>query len=444
MALPGPHSPFSLLRFTPSLLANPGEGFRSLQRDYGDVVAFGYGPFRYIGLFGAEANRLVLADRPECFAWHDAMEFLSVVVGDTALVVTDGDEHHRRRRLVQPAFGTRAIRGSLDLMVDEVDREFDSWEAGSEIDAYEAMRRTIRRIAVRALFGDSLGGSSDELGESLAGALAFVNRPLPAQVHIDLPGSAWRRARQARDCADRIVNDEIARRRSLPAADRDLLDTLLAATDVAGGPALDNREVRDQVVSLIAAGYDTTSGAAGWAVHELLTNPGEWERAADEVASVVGTDRLSAEHLSDLIHLDGVVRETLRLWPAGAAIARRCVSDVEFRGYHIPAGSMVLYSAYVTHRMANLWPDPDCFHPDRWADIDPDPYAFVAFGGGARRCLGFAFATQELKILLAQLLRRTRLQPLRQTARPTGLAALRPRGGVPVRILNISPNNVRQ
>ncbi len=408
------------------------------------MVAFGYGPYRYIGLFGAEANRLVLADRAECFAWHDAMKFLSVVVGDTALVVTDGDQHHRRRRLVQPAFGTRAIRASVDLMVDEVDRELDSWEVDSKLDAYAAMRRTIRHIAIRALFGDSLGRRSHELGESLADALSFVNRPLPAQVHIDLPRSAWRRARQARDRADRIVNDEIARRRRLPGGDRDLLDSLLAATDDQGGPALDNREVRDQVVSLIAAGYDTTSGVAGWAVHELLTNPGEWERAADEVASVVGTDRLTAEHLSDLVHLDGVVRETLRLWPAGAAIARRCISDVEFHGYHIPAGSMVLYSAYVTHRMADLWPDPDRFHPRRWADADPDPYAFVAFGSGARRCLGFAFATQELKVLLAQLLRRTRLEALSQTARPTGLAALRPKGGVPVRVLNISPNTVRQ
>ncbi len=98
---------------------------------------------------------------------------------------------------------------------------------------------------------------------------------------------------------------------------------------------------------------------------------------------------------------------------------------------------MVAYSAYVTHRLSGLWPDPDRFNPDRWADADP--YSFVPFGGGYRRCLGFAFATQELKVLLAQLLRRTRLEPLRRTARPTGFAALRPKGGVPVRICETSP-----
>lgn len=439
MALPGPRSPLAQLRLTPSLLMNPAEGFRALQRDYGDVVAFGYGPFRYIGLFGAEANRFVLADRAECFRWRDAMEFLAVVVGDTALVVTDGEEHHRRRRLVQPAFAARAIHRSLDLMVDEVDHELDTWRAATELDAYDAMRRAIRRVAVGALFGSSLGSHADELGDALAAALDFVNRPLPAQIHLDVPGSAWRRARKARDRADQIINAEIARRRSLPPGDNDLLDSLLAATDSDGGPALDDREVRDQAVSLIAAGYDTTSGTAGWAIHELLTNRGEWDRAADEVEAVVGTERLSQQHLRDLSHLDHVVRETLRLWPAGSAIARRCVQDVEFQGHCIPAGSMILYSAYVTHRMPSLWPEPDRFNPNRWADIDPDPYAFVTFGGGYRRCLGFAFATQELKVLLAQLLRRTRLEALRHTARPTGLAALRPKDGVPVRICKTSP-----
>lgn len=443
MSLPGPRSPVAQLRLAPLLVRNPAEGMRALQREYGDVVAFGYGPFRYISLFGAEANRLVLADRPGCFRWRDALEFLAVVVGDTALVVTDGDEHRRRRRLVQPAFSTRAIHGSFDLMVDEVDRELDTWEPDRELDAFEAMRRAIRRIAISALFGGSLGARAEELGDSLVAALAFVNRPLVAQVHLDLPGTAWRRARRARDHADRIVNTEITRRRRLPAGERDLLDRLLAATDTDGGPALDDAEVRDQVVSLIAAGYDTTSAAAGWAVHELMTNPGAWDRAADEVAAVVGTERLRLRHLTDLVHLDRVVRETLRLWPAGFAVARRCIADVEVAGHRISAGSMVAYSAYVTHRLADLWPDPDRFDPDRWIDADPDPYAFVPFGGGYRRCLGFAFATQELKVLLAQLLLRIRLEPLRHIARPTGYAALRPRGGVPVRVLRTRPGVVR-
>ncbi len=434
MRLPGPRSPVAQLRVASALVTNPMEGFRGLQRDYGEVVAFGAGPFRYVALFGPAANRFILADHPECFAWHDAMKFLAVVVGDTALVVTDGDEHRRRRRLVQPAFATRAIHRTFDLMVDEIDREIDTWPAGSELDVYETMRRAIRRVAVGALFGDSLGARADELGESLAAALTFVNRPLLLQIHLDVHGSAWRRARQARDSANGIINDEIARRRATPGGDRDLLDALLTATDDTGGPALDDQEIRDQIVSLIAAGYDTTSATAGWAVHELLTHPGAWDRAAEEVAGVVGAERLEERHLSDMVHLDHVVRETLRLWPAGAAIARKCVTDVDFGGYCIPAGTMVLYSAYVTHRMAELWPNPDHFEPDRWANAAPDPYAFVAFGGGHRRCLGFAFATQELKVLLVQLLRRTRLQPLRRTTRPTGLAALRPKGGVPVRI----------
>jgi cytochrome P450 len=339
---------------------------------------------------------------------------------------------------VQPAFGTTAIRRYLERMVDEANRELDTWRIGAELDAYTALRQAIRRIAVGTLFGDALGVRAEELGQALGAALSFVNRLPAAQIHLEVPGSAWRRAQRARDRADEIITAEIARRRARPAT-QDLLDCLLTATDDEGSPALDDGEVRDQVVSLIAAGYDTTSAAAGWAVHELLSNPGAWEQAADEVDAVVGSDRLAQDHLSQLTHLDHVVRETLRLWPPAAASARRCTADTDFAGYRIPAGTMILYSAYVTHRMDTIYPEPDRFRPDRWTDANPDPYAFVPFGGGYRRCIGFAFATQELKILLAELLRRTRLEPLRRRTRPTGLAALRPKGGVPVRIIGARP-----
>ena len=415
---------------------SPAEALRDLHGRYGAVVAFGYRPFRYVALFGVDANRYLLADHPENFRWREALASLIAVDGDTALVVSDGAEHQRRRRLVQPAFNVPRIQGYLDVMVDEIDRELDTWAQGRRVDAFGSLRRAIRRIAVRSLFGDTLGARADELGEALVAAIDFVNRPISLQFKFDVPGTRWHRAKAARDRADAIVNTEITRRRVAPggADSGDVLDMLLATTDDICGPELSDVEVRDQVVSLVAAGYDTTSAAAAWAVHELLANSGEWGRAAAEVAEVVGDERLRGDHLPRLHHLEAVINETLRLWPPGFVSARKAVDAFDFAGYRIPAGSIVLYSPYVTHRLAEHWPEPDRFRPDRWRDAQPTPYSFVPFGGGYRRCMGFAFATQELKVLLVQLLRRVELTREPSPVRASGTAALHPRDGVPVRV----------
>jgi cytochrome P450 len=437
MGLPGPRSPFAHLKVGVGMLRAPAETIRALHQRYGEVAAFGYRPYRYVALFGPEANRYVLADNSENFRWREALKSLIPVDGDTALVVTDGEEHRRRRRLVQPAFATSRINSYLDVMVDEADRALDTWVPGRRLDAYAELQQAILRIAVRTLFGDTLGERAGELGAALSAAIEFVNLPISMQVKIDLPWTRWHRAKAARDRADAIVNAEIARRRARgeTSDSGDVLDRLLATTDDEGGSGLTDVELRDQVVSLVAAGFDTTSGTAGWAVRELLVNPEAWKRAAAEVAAVVGGDRLTTGHHQRMPYLDAVVHETLRLWPAGFVSARKAVDDFEFAGHRIPGGSMVLYSPYATQRMPEHWPEPDRFLPERWLDGEPAPYTFVPFGGGYRRCIGFAFATQELKALLVQLLRRIELTydgPAEVV--PEGNAAMHPKGGVPVRV----------
>jgi cytochrome P450 len=408
-----------------------------LWTSYGEVVAFGAGPFRFVTLFGPDANKYILADHPENFLWGEALKALIPVDGATALVVSDGADHKRRRRLVQPAFGLGAIKSYRDVMVAEIDRALDSWTPGRQLDAFAELRTVIRRVAVRSLFGDSLGARADEFGAALADAIAFINRPLTTQLKVDLPGTPWRRAKRGRERADDIINAEISRRRALIAhggsAGDDVLGHLLTATtsahgagDAEDGAALDDVEIRDQVVSLIAAGYDTTSATAAWTIHELLVDPSRWERAAAEARATDGYD--------DLKHLDAVINETLRLWPPGVVSARQAIDAFEFGGHTVPAGALVLYSPYVTQRMPDLWPHPERFDPDRWAR-EPLSYSFVPFGGGYRRCIGFAFALQELKVLLAEMLRRVELRRVAGPVRPTGTAALHPKDGVPVTVL---------
>ena len=199
-----------------------------------------------------------------------------------------------------------------------------------------------------------------------------------------------------------MIRAEVERRRAHGVdADEhpDVLSALLVGAD---DEKLTDAEVLDQVRSLIAAGYDTTSAAAAWVVHELGRNPDALGAVRTEVEAVVGDRPPTLDDLRQLPTVDGVVREVLRLWPPGFVAGRGSIADCEIAGRVVPGGSTVLYSAYVTGRDPELWPDADRFDPGRWAPgrPDPPPYAFVPFGGGARRCIGFALATLELQVLV--------------------------------------------
>jgi len=475
--LPGPRSPVAQARWARALSRDLYGGVLDLYGRYGPVVDFGVGPLRYVYLFGREANEHILATDPDGFRWRDGFRVLVPVVGDTALVVTDGDDHARRRRLVQPAFGRRHIEAHIAIMQQEIDRIIDGWMVGTVVDAYADLRRAIRRIVILALFGRRLRARADELGELLQGALDFVNLPAHHQlVHLDRPFTRYGRAMRARRRADEIIYAEITQRRHTRAPagpdgrGGDVLELLLNAGAAPGASTVDpgrrtpqnpsrdarraegdgglsDSELRDQVVSLVAAGYDTTSAAIGWAVHELVTRPDVWQRVATEVADAIGDDPMTPEMLPRLAYLDCVVREVLRLH-AAAVVARRAVRDFDIYGHTIPAGRMVLYSPYVTHRLPELWPQPSAFRPERWLPgapgfVEPPPFASVPFGGAYRRCLGFGLAKFEIKVAVVRLVQRTALEPLNRHITATGVAANAPAGGVPVRVTEVRPTGAR-
>lgn len=476
--LPGPRSPLAQARWARALSRDLYGGVLDLYGRYGPVVEFGVGPLRYVYLFGREANEHILATDPDGFLWRDGFRVLVPVVGDTALVVTDGDDHARRRRLVQPAFGRRHIEGHVSLMQQEIDRIIDGWAAGTVVDAHADLRRAVRRIVILALFGERLRARADELGRLLQGALDFVNLPAHHQlVHLDRPFTRYGRAMRARRRADEIIYAEITQRRHVRATagpgggGGDVLDLLLNAGTAASAATVDpgcsapqderrdtegtggygglsDTELRDQVVSLVAAGYDTTSAAVGWAVHELVTRPDVWHRVATEVADGIGDGPITPDVLPRLAYLDGVVREVLRLH-AAALVARRSVRDFEIGGRKIPAGRMVLYSPYVTHRLPELWQQPSAFRPERWLPdapgyVEPPPFASVPFGGGYRRCIGFGLAKFEIKIAVVRLIQRTALEPLNRHITATGVAANAPAGGVPVRVTQVRSGYARR
>lgn len=441
--LPGP-SLWGHRRYIKGMLGKPYDALVELHRVHGPVCKFGVGGQQYVLMFGAEANELLLTDSPRDpkFLSRDVLTLLIPVVGANAMVVSDGEDHRRRRALVRPAFTRRRIEGYVPTMVDEIHRMIGGWSSGQSVDAFADVRSCIRRIAIHSLFGDRLKAHTDEIGRELQTALNYINRSPFLRFDHDLPGTAYRRAMAARERVDRYVRAEIAKRRAEPDDQGDVLDALLES--YFEGDQLADLEVRDQVISLIASGYDSSSSAAGWAVYALLKHPEVMRRIRDEVERVAGDEPLTAELVRGMDYVDWTVSETLRLYTPGVLTGRTAVEDFEFAGHVIPAGAKVLYSQYVTHRMPELWTDPLEFRPERWDRDAPDyrepvPYSFVPFGGGYRRCIGYAFAELELKVLIAELARRVDIELATDVVPPTGVATMWPDGGVPVSVREVKP-----
>ncbi len=410
---------------------------QELQRRHGPVVDAGYGSGRMILVFGAEANEHVLSTAAHTFEWGEAMQALVAVDGPTALVVSDGEDHRRRRRLVQPAFSIKRVDAHLGLVVSEVDRALAAWRPGVQLDASASLRDAVRRIVVRALFGEQLGAEADQFGALLEPGLRYVQRMPQVRFEHDLRINPYARVQRSNRAADELVLAEVARRRAAGIdadAHPDTLTALLAGVD---GEALTDSELLDQVRSLMAAGFDTTAGAASWLVLELGRNPEALAAVRAEVDAVLGDRTPTTDDLRALPLTLGAVQEVLRLWPPGPAAPRMSIAPSELHGMEIPAGRLVLYSPYVTGRLPELWPDPERYDPTRWAPDAPEPvpYSFVPFGGGNRRCIGFALATLELQVMAVRLAQQVEWRPRRTRVRPTGIATLTPKGGVPVEVI---------
>lgn len=419
----------------------PGDALLALHRRRGPMVNAGLGRHGYVYLFGAEANKFIFANS-DAFSWWDAFQVLVPVDGPTALIVSDGAEHRRRRSLVQPAFHHRHLANYLQTMAANADAVIDTWRPGQTLDIFAQLRSAIRRSAIESLFGQRMVQHSDFLGEQLQPLMDLTHRlPQVLQAEQRLRTPAWCRAMAARTRVDELIYAEIAHARTHPSADDNVLASLVDGR-TEDGEALRDDEVRDQIVSLIAAGYETTSAAMGWAVYALLSTPEVWETAAEEVRAVTAGRAPTAADLKNLTYLNGVVHETLRLYPPAVISARKVTRDLSFAGRRIRAGRTLVFSPYVTHRLPGLWADPLRFEPRRWDPASPGyrrpaPYEFLPFGGGTHRCIGSGFATAELTVMLARLLARTRLSLPDQRIRAGGYAALQPRHGLLVQLAEL-------
>ncbi len=346
-------------------------------------------------------------------------------VGPGSLLVLDGARHLDERRVVLPAFTGDHLGAYAATMRDVTTAAIARWPRGRPFRLHRALQAITFEVILRTVFGLSHAAKRDQVRALLAPFLARaggVTAPLVLLVPaLQRDLGAWspmgffrRRMREV----DAIVDDEIRARRSGPPRDDDVLGLLVAARR-ADGAALTDAELHDELFTLLMTGHETTATALAWVFHRLLTTP-------DVLA------RVRAE--GDGGYLDAVVGETLRLRPVFATVVRAVARPTRIAGWDLPAGVMAVASPYLTHRRADVWPDPESFHPDRFHGRRVDPYAYYPFGGGVRRCIGAAFATFEIRLVVAEVLARVDLALAgARDARPVGRnVSVAPAGGVPV------------
>lgn len=422
---PGP--PLPRLVQTAGLILGGARFLEACRRRYGNVVTFGtLFDERFVMIFDPDMVKRLFQGPGDQLRAGEANALLGPILGERSVLLLDGAEHLRHRRLMLPSFHGRRLLAHAQTMRDSADEEFDSWPVDEPFEMLATMQSLTLRVILRAVFGYRPGAAADELGARLRAMAEPLSRPsgLMAIAALARGRDGRRRAREfaaRKRAVDEILYAEIAARRSAPDLEQrdDVFSALLTARDE-DGRALTDREIRDELLTLLLAGHETTATGLAWTFDLLLHDARALARARD----------------LDERYLDAVVKESLRIRPVIPGVGR-VVRERPFAvdGYEIPVGVEINPSIRTMHRRADLYPSPGRFAPERFLGPDPpDTYTWIPFGGGTRRCLGASFALMEMRIVLARALERCDLTAVDPAPAKAQLRAitLAPKGGVRV------------
>ncbi|HEY2161690.1 MAG TPA: cytochrome P450 [Solirubrobacteraceae bacterium] len=405
---------------------------------YGPVFSMRIFHGNGVFMIGPEANHYMTVSHASNFSWREGhLGDLTPFLGDGLLTI-DGEFHRRSRRIMLPAFHHEAIASALATVDSEIDRALEGWRDGARIDLYYWTRRLALRIALRALFGldpDAAGALTD-VARRFEQGLGFWSRDYFLQV-MRGPRTPFSQMLDARRALDQVIFGEITRRRATGERGSDVLSLLLDASDEEG-EQLGDQQIRDEVMTLLFAGHDTTTSTIAFMFYELARHPDVVGALREEQEQVLGGERPDAAMLMSgrLELLEMVQDETLRMYPPAWIGPRKAIESYEFAGRTVPGGAYVSYSSWVSHHIPEVFPEPQQFRPERFA---PDRKAalpkgaYVPFGAGSRICIGMRFGQLELKAIAFELLRRYdfALAPgykLRTRQMPT----IGPRDGMPL------------
>ena len=432
-----------------------------VQRKYGHMATIHVGRTPIVLLFRPEHIRHVLVENPRNFtnrevsgglifgkmflfslmarAFSDKVtEGMRELVGDW-LLTTDGEYHDRQRRLLQPAFSRKRVENYSDMIIQYTREMVNRWQPGMEVDLVSEMQALILRMILKLLVNIDVLEEETDVAGLIEGALSHPTSMIEGLLNLspNLPFVSAGKLKTAMRKANEYVNTLIERRLAAPHDTGDILSILLSAEDE-NGDKMTRKQVRDALVSLIAAGHETSTNTLIWTMYLLSEHPKVFEKVQAELRTVLGGRDPELSDLPQLTYLDQVLKESMRLYPSGWTQGRCAVKDFELDGYCMPAGTLLMLSQWTLHRHPDLWEDANTFRPERW---HPDQrqkglqWAYFPYGGGSRMCLGKSLAQLELLLILPTILQRyfPRVLPS-HIVEPLPLITLRSKNGMPVRL----------
>jgi cytochrome P450 len=384
-----------------------------LHARYGDVVTLARGTTDFIFAFGPEHNQKILSD-PALFhspSVDDGTTPFPNPPGSPAehlaasLPLLNGDRHKRDRRLMMPAFHRKRVETYRDQMVELTDRKLAAWAPGEVRDLVKEMRQLTLSVAVRTLFGLDPDGADERPRELMQRWVDLSFDVATILLPYDLPLLPFRRYLRAAERAEGVLRALIEEKRARSGEGEDVMSLLLGTRDE-DGSTLSDVELVGHMAGLFVAGHETTAATLSWTALLLSQHPRVLSDLVDELDGKLRGAAPTVEQLAELPLLEAVLKESMRVLPPVAWSQRIGTAPFRLGAYDFAAGTKVIYSPWVTHHLAELYPDPARFLPARWEKISPSLYAYLPFGAGPRMCIGATFAMTELKIVLSMLLQR--------------------------------------
>ena len=408
--------------------------FSRWAREFGDIFYYRAGWINVYFLNHPDMIEAVLVSQAQHFAKDKVIQNSRWFLGE-GLLTSEGPEWRRQRRLCQPAFHRPRLASYGQTMITYAEEMLATWRDGDVRDIHQEMMQLTMRIVAKVLFGVEVKQDT----ERVAGALNVLMRHTsggrmilpPALRHLPFP--ALLRVKRAVREIDEIVNHIIRQRRACDEDTGDLLSMLIASRDEDGSHMTD-RQLRDEIMTFLLAGHETTAVSLSWTWYLLSQHPEAGQKLRQELDDVLGGRTPQLEDLARLPYTDKVVKESMRLYPPAWSLARAVTKEIELAGYPLPAGSNVVMSPWIMHRDPRFFENPSQFDPDRWTPETTQRlprFAYFPFGGGPRLCIGASFATMEACLILAAIAQRfqLRLVPGHPVAPQPGIT-LRPRHGM--------------
>jgi cytochrome P450 len=350
-----------------------------------------------------ESIKAIFRADPEVYRVGSAGNtILEPLVGSSSLLTLDGRPHMRQRKLLLPPFHGERMQQYGDLINEITERSLADWPIGEPFPLQPRMQAITLDVILRAVFGIEDAERQSELREILRTMLDFSQSRLAFLPWVrHWARGSWVRFMQMREQVDSLLYEEITQRRlDEGAAGREDIMSLLVGARYEDDSPMTDKELRDELVTLLVAGHETTATGLAWAFELLFHNDQVKRRLVDEIRTGGGEDK----------YLEAVITETLRVRPVIAQVSRRLTAPIELGGYTIPAGTLLAPSIYLVHRRPDIYPDPDAFKPERFLENPPQTDTWLPFGGGVRRCIGASFATFEMKVVLKSVLSRAELR----------------------------------